>query len=452
MRVLRNNRLSILFLFSTLIFVSCSKESDDPNPTEITVSTSDFSKIMDENPPNGQVIGNVQGSTNQGTVIFSITEQNPAGAFSINSASGELKVANEALFDFETNPTITGTVKVANGAVFENASVSISLNDVNEDNIFDGNVVLTTQAEVDEFGTHNYIGITGYLIIGYNFGYDYSNITNLSPLEALTFVHGEIVISNNGELQTLTGLDNLAEIGSSLSIYENPVLNTLVSLSNLNVIHKDLAILYNSSLTTFNGLQNITAVERNLLVQGMPVVTLDGLPNISSIGNLSISFNPNLENIDTLSTLRELSGNLYIQKNPLLSNLDAFQNVNNSIIPQLRILENESLTDLNGLQNIGASDYLEISDNTSLTTLLGLESITNINSQIIIERNNLINLNGLENLIEVAQQFRIWQNPNLTDFCALTNLCVSGNLPSFLTESNAYNPTKQDIINGNCSL
>ena len=131
MRVLRTNRLSILFLISTLIFVSCSKESDDPNPTEITVFTSDFSRIMDENPTNGQVIGNVQGRTNQGTVIFSITEQNPAGAFSINSASGELKVADASIFDFETNPTISGTVNIANGAVSKNALVTISLNDLN---------------------------------------------------------------------------------------------------------------------------------------------------------------------------------------------------------------------------------------------------------------------------------------------------------------------------------
>ncbi|MCB0455675.1 MAG: cadherin repeat domain-containing protein, partial [Aequorivita sp.] len=86
--------------FAIILLKACSKDSDAPNPFEITVTTSDFSKTMDENPSNGQLIGIVSGSTNEGSVTFSITEQNPAGAFSIDPASGELKVANATLFDF----------------------------------------------------------------------------------------------------------------------------------------------------------------------------------------------------------------------------------------------------------------------------------------------------------------------------------------------------------------
>ncbi len=443
-------RAVVVIIFAT--FVSCSKDSDDPNSEAITVITSDFSITMDENPSNGKIIGTVLGSTNQGTVTFSITEQSPSGSFSIDADSGELKVADESLFDFETNPTITGTVKVANGAVSKNALVNITLNDVNEENVYDGNVILSTQAEVDEFGTHNYVGITGYLIIGYNLGSDYSNISDLSPLQALTFVGGEIVISYNGELQTLTGLDNLSEIGSSLSIYTNPNLSNIGSLRSLSVIHKSLNISSNNSLTNFYGLHNITSVSHYLEIHNIPGSNLNGLQNIRSVGSLYVSFNPNLENIDALSTITVLNYNLIIQKNPLLNNLIALQNINANI-SQLRIIENNSLLNLEGLQNIAATHYLEISDNDSLINLSSLESNRNIETQIIIERNdNLINLNGLENLIEIAQHFRIWQNPNLTDFCALTNLCVNGNLPSFSTESNAYNPKKQDIIDGNCNL
>ncbi|WP_131811120.1 cadherin repeat domain-containing protein [Aequorivita soesokkakensis] len=452
MRILPNNRFSILFLFSISIFSYCSKDNDNPNPSEITVTTSDFSKTMDENPANGQVIGVVSGSTNEGSITFSITEQDPAGAFSIDASSGELKVANRTLFDFETNPTITSTIRVSNGVIFKNAQVIISLNDVNEENIYDGNVKLSTQAEVDEFGSHNYIGITGYLIVGYNLGSIYSNITDLSPLQPLTFVGGEVVISYNGELQTLIGLGNLSEIGSSLNIYENPVLSTLESLSSLTVIHRTLGIIGNISLSNFNGLHNITSVERDLIVQSMSVSNLEGLHNIRFAGSLNVSFNNSLQNIDALSALTELSGYIVIQKNPLLNNLDALQNINSNI-NQIRILENDLLTNLNGLRNIGASVYLEISENTSLTNLSGLESINNINSQIFIQNNeSLQSLNGLDNLMEVLEQFVVWQNPNLSDFCALTDLCVSGNLPSFITESNAYNPTKQDIKDGNCSL
>ncbi len=127
-------RIIVAAIFFT--FISCSKDSNDPDPFETTVTTSDFSKTIDENPTNGQVIGTVSGTTNEGSVTFSITEQTPSGAFSIDATSGELKVADEMLFDFETNPTITGNVKVTNGTVYKNASVVITLNDLVEDNIY----------------------------------------------------------------------------------------------------------------------------------------------------------------------------------------------------------------------------------------------------------------------------------------------------------------------------
>src|SRR5690606_10832241 len=122
--------LRVLLIFAAILLNSCSKDSDDPTPqdTPITVPTADCSKTMDDNPTTGQVIGTIVGSTNEGSVTFSIIEQTPSGAFSIDSASGELKVADETLFDFETNPTITGTVKVANGTVSKNALVTITLN------------------------------------------------------------------------------------------------------------------------------------------------------------------------------------------------------------------------------------------------------------------------------------------------------------------------------------
>ncbi len=77
--------LRVLFIISIILLNSCSKDSDDPVPNEATVTASDFSIAMDENPVNGQIIGTVSGTTNEGSVTFSITEQNPAGAFSIDA-------------------------------------------------------------------------------------------------------------------------------------------------------------------------------------------------------------------------------------------------------------------------------------------------------------------------------------------------------------------------------
>lgn len=96
------------------------------NVFEVTVQ--DLTVTIDENPTNGQVIGTLQASA--GASAFSITAQSPSGALNINSSSGELTVQDASLFNYETNPTITATVTV--GDAENPASVSISLNNVNE--------------------------------------------------------------------------------------------------------------------------------------------------------------------------------------------------------------------------------------------------------------------------------------------------------------------------------
>ena len=103
--------------------------------SEITVSLSDFTININENPTANQSLGIVQATTNQGSLTYSITEQSPDNAIAINSTTGELTVLTESLFDFETNPTITGIVKTENGDVSDTASITINLNDVNEQSL-----------------------------------------------------------------------------------------------------------------------------------------------------------------------------------------------------------------------------------------------------------------------------------------------------------------------------
>lgn len=111
-----------------LLHFGCAKESN----TDIMVETSDFNLTIPENPSPGQVLGTITGTTNSGTVRFQLTTQNPAGAFSIDTLTGVLSVANALLFDFETRTNLTGVVKVSNGSVSKNTNLSIQLTDVPE--------------------------------------------------------------------------------------------------------------------------------------------------------------------------------------------------------------------------------------------------------------------------------------------------------------------------------
>lgn len=127
------NKIKLL-LFSLIgIIISCSNSDDKINNIkETTISVSNFIITINENPTNQQSIGFINATTNQGTLIFSLINQLPNNALSINSTTGELKVLNSSVFNFEVNPVISGTVKIENGNVSETTNITITLNDVVE--------------------------------------------------------------------------------------------------------------------------------------------------------------------------------------------------------------------------------------------------------------------------------------------------------------------------------
>lgn len=376
--------LKYLLLLILLFNISCSDDNDTTDdPIIIEVTTADFSVNIDENPSVGQILGTVTGSTNQGSVTFSILNQLPEGSISIDANSGELKVANAENFDFETNPIITATVKVTNGNVFGNASITISLIDVNEDIVYEGMVYLKTQEEVETFGSNGYTHINGSLTLGIFMGPDYSNITDLSALSSLTSIENHVNIMYNAELTTLDGLENLSHIGSYLMIMENTVLVDIGSLMGLTTIQGYLGIDDNEALTHLNGLNNITSIGESVRIDdNVSLSDISALSNIVTIGHsLEISANDNISGIN-FPSLTTIGENLYLWGNDLISNLDS----------------------LSALTTIGEDIYIQ-------------------------------------------------QNFSLINFCGLENVIIGGGFDGYYdVYYNAYNPTQQDIIDGNCSL
>ena len=87
--------------FSYFIAIICliASLSCDNKEDPVTVSTADFTTTIDENPTTGASIGTVTGTTNRGSVTFSIASQTPTGAMAIDATTGELTVAeNEKRF------------------------------------------------------------------------------------------------------------------------------------------------------------------------------------------------------------------------------------------------------------------------------------------------------------------------------------------------------------------
>ncbi len=323
--------------------------------------------------------------------------------------------------DIILNPTITnlGNLQVCGNAI---------------GGTYTGNITLLTQQEVNLFGLLGYDTIIGNLVIDQSD--EISDIFNLSSLHNITTINGSLFIVKADVLSSLNGLENLVSVSNSFYISNCPLLISISSLLSLTSVG-DLTILNNDLLTNLEGLESITALE----------------------GNMEISNNDSLITLDGLSNITSIDGYLKLNNNTSLSSLSNFVNLT-SIGSYLRISLCSSLVDLSGLQNTTIQTYLWITQNELLSSLTGLEGITTIDDFVNINSNNsLITLNGINNLTSVnnisignSNATTVFPNPNLTNLCALQNLFTNGTYSMVTIEHNAYNPSVEEIINGNCSL
>lgn len=259
---------------------------------------------------------------------------------------------------------------------------------------------MTTQAEVDAFGSNNYTHIYGNVRL-------LDQVTDLSPLSSIIEVHGQLVIGEITNLLDLNGLNNLALV-RDLHIRDNLVLTNLDDLESLTILTGHFLLSSNNKLTNIEGLGNVVSIE----------------------GYIWIRHNNTLPNINGLENITSVNDILYIESNPLLENIHGLSNLE-TINGNLRIYYNDILANLNGLSALTIVDgYFHFEGSDAIT-----------------------NLDPLSNLVNVSGYMSFKENPQLVDFCGVTPLLTGDGLGgSFGAINNGYNPTKQDIINGNCSL
>ena len=112
-----------------------------------------------ENPAAGTTVGNIsaRGNHGAGTLSFAIASGNSGGAFALDPASGTLRVADAAQFDFETLSTrwddpaefeLFVTISDHLGILTESLRVVVQLLDVNEPPVFSGAASITLPANL----------------------------------------------------------------------------------------------------------------------------------------------------------------------------------------------------------------------------------------------------------------------------------------------------------------
>lgn len=126
---------------------SFTYEASDGGQTDTAVASIDVTCVndapqvadqgfaIDENSPNGSVVGSVAASDPDAgdTLAYAVSGGSGAAAFAIDAGSGEITVADAAALDFESAASFTLDVDVTDAALLTTSAViTITLNDVNE--------------------------------------------------------------------------------------------------------------------------------------------------------------------------------------------------------------------------------------------------------------------------------------------------------------------------------
>ena len=236
----------------------------------------------------------------------------------------------------------------------------------------------------------------------------FSDVVSFTTL-CETVYSGDIIFSNQNEIDNFsscfTEIDGTLTIGASGSD-----ITSLLPLNNINTIQGNLVIKSNDFLTSLDGLNNISTINSELLI---------------------IEFNESLENIDDLNGLTNIFfGNIQIRANDNLTSLSGLETL---------FLNQSNLNNIN------------VSGNDALVSL-NMQSITDCNVISINNNDSLISLQSLENLLSNTGM-TITNNDILNNLCALQNLFTNGDYAEGFVSitGNQFNPSIQNIIDGNCS-
>mgnify|MGYP003294094021 CR=1 FL=1 len=354
------------------------------------------------------------------------------GDFEVNASSSKTSSSLDALASFkglENLEKINGNFKIIASSYYSSSLDALtSFEGLSKLNYIGGDFEVNASSESHSYpssslaalasfkGLENLEKINGnFKIIASSKSYgsdSYSSLNALTSFEGLSklnYIGGDFEVkassfgSNSSSLAALTsfkGLENLEKINGSFKISLN-ALTSSEGLSKLNYIGGDFDVEASSLVTLEWNKLNCIGGDFNLKPNNNNLKHLS-LDNLATIGGDVNIFTTTLETL-TLSKLNSITGNLYIC---------------NSV--------NGKITSLN-LSN--------------LTTITGNLTIT--------ECPMLNNIDGLTNLTTV-KNISITSCPKLYDFCVLKNV-VKNNDCDFYTNGNGYNPTKYQLLNGECS-
>ncbi|WP_299246626.1 hypothetical protein [uncultured Aquimarina sp.] len=298
--------------------------------------------------------------------------------------------------------------------------------------VWEGNLSISSQADLDNFESNGYTRISG------NLGIQQLENPRFNQLKTLHKVDGILQLLSNNFIN-LEGLENLTHVGDFL-IAGNDFIETIEHLKNLKKVGS-ITIDNNPSLVSLNGLQNIIELRGRVFLSDLPlIINFNGFPQaIKEIhGDFDISKFPKITNIDALQNIEKITGTLNINFTSLnnfngLSNLkeiskDLRVTYNDDLMtvnfPNLEVVKeyfsianNENLTSLNFDALSASIDTIAIISNPLLSEITGFNNVTTVTNYLsIVGNDSLININGFNNLSEATESLNVhFRNNNILE-------------------------------------
>jgi hypothetical protein len=290
----------------------------------------------------------------------------------------------------------------------------------------------------------------------------YSDTTTYSDFEYMPLINGEINYDFtycDGELVNYIRVIDID--AATVNVIDVNLSAPLIDLGSVEPCNSNSGLTYTGDVLLTSqqevddfALFEYSNIDGDFIIGEEPanftVVDLNGLTSLQTVsGNLYIQSNYSLTSLSGLENLVTVGGEFRIVDN---DNLELFTMNNLNSVGSILIHDNHDLISLTGLNNIQeVGGRFTVRSNASLETIVGA-NFSNVDGDITIQQNaNLTSLNGF-NIANTNGNIYILYNNLLTDLCAITSLFSSSSFTSDVTiNNNGYNPSVQNIIDGDCS-
>ena len=350
-----------------------------------------------------------------------------------------------------------------------------------------GDIIFETEQDLIDFQTAGYTKVMGNIIvqgdnirtlqklnnllqeIDGNLTINCHSLTSLDGLYNLKKITGNFITERAG-ITSYEGINNLTEIGGNFKVIAESSLDALASFEGLNGLKSiggDFEVNAKSSyyslksLASFEGLESLETIGGNFKViaessSSSSLRSLSSFKGLSSLKSIGGDFEVNakssssssssldaLASFEGLESLEIIGGNFKViaESSSSLRSLSSFKGLS-------------SLKSIGGDFEVNAKSSSYSSSSSSLDALASfedLESLTNIGGgRLTINKcRSLNNIDALKN-IESLNDISITECSKLYDFCVLKNV-VQNMSGTFYLNKNGYNPTKYQLLNGECS-